>query len=55
VSDLIRITTAARQKGIARAAVYFAIATGKIDTATVDGTVMVVDNDKFRQWTPGRR
>lgn len=53
--ERIKVTTAARIKGVARASVLYAIYKQRLDTATVDGTVMVVDNDKFRQWTPGRR
>ncbi|OQA28721.1 MAG: hypothetical protein BWY57_03467 [Betaproteobacteria bacterium ADurb.Bin341] len=53
--ERIKVTNAAREKGVARAAVYYALASGKITGERIAGTVMVVDNDKFRQWTPGRR
>lgn len=52
--DIIRVTTAARIKGVSRATIYFAIASGVIDIHKVENTIHIVDNDKFRQWTPGK-
>lgn len=50
--DMIRVTTAARLKNVSRATVYYAIASGTIDIHRVENTIHVVDNDRFKQWTP---
>lgn len=50
--DYIRVTTAAREKGVARAAVYYALASGKIHGETIAGTVMVVRDAAFEAWLP---
>jgi len=53
-TEFLKITTAARDKGVSRASVYFAIANGVLDAEKIGGTLMIVDNNKFRQWTPGK-
>jgi hypothetical protein len=50
--NIIRVTTAAREKGVARGAVYYALASGKIHGHTVESTVMVVKDAAFEAWRP---
>lgn len=52
MTDYIRVTTAAREKGVSRAAVYYALASGKINGETIAGTVMVVKDAAFEAWQP---
>ena len=51
----IKITTAAREKGVARAAVYFALAKGRIDMIEFDDAPFIIVNEKFRSWQPGEK
>ena len=51
----IKITTAAREKGVARAAVYFALAKGRIDLIEFDNVPFIIVNEKFRAWQPGKK
>lgn len=48
----ITVTKTAREKGVARAAVYYALASGKIHGERIAGTVMVVRNAAFEAWQP---
>ena len=54
-TEYLKIAQAARLKNVQRGSVYHALAMGTIDGEKIAGTVMVVDNNKFRQWTPGRK
>lgn len=45
--ERIKVTNAAREKGVARAAVYYALASGKITGERIAGTVMVVRDAAF--------
>lgn len=51
-NNIIRVTTAASEKGVARAAVYYALASGKLHGETIAGTVMVVRDAAFEAWRP---
>jgi hypothetical protein len=51
-NNIIRVTTAAREKGVARAAVYYALASGKLHGEKIEGTVMVVKDAAFEAWRP---
>lgn len=53
--ELIRVSGAAESKGVSRASVYYAIAAGVLDTEKIGGTIMIIDNDKYRRWTPGKK
>ena len=48
----IKLTTAAREKGVARAAVYFALAKNRIDMIEFDGVPFIIKNEKYRVWAP---
>jgi hypothetical protein len=48
----ININKSAREKGVARGAVYYALASGKINGETIAGTVMVVRDAAFEAWRP---
>ena len=50
-SQLIRVTTAQRQKGFAsRGSVFHAIAKRKIDSVDIDGVTHIIINDRYEKW-----
>lgn len=55
--DLIRISTAARERGVTRQSVDQAIRWGHLTVRMIDGRRYVVVDDRYRQWLsrpPGR-
>ena len=48
----MKVTDAAKRKNISRAAVVFASSQDKIDMVRIGGTPHVINNDKFKNWTP---
>lgn len=48
----VTVAAAAREKGVARGAVYYALASGKITGEKIAGTVMVVRDAAFEAWQP---
>ncbi len=52
--NYLKVTVAARIKGVSRAAVTQAIASGKIHSKEFGGTHLVLQNRAFENWKPKR-
>ena len=50
--NLIKVTTAAKKKGVSRQSVYAALAFQHINGEKIDGVLFVINNRKFECWTP---
>lgn len=48
--DLIRIATAAAERGVTRWAVHVAIRAGHLTAADIDGRVFIVRDAKYEAW-----
>jgi len=53
--EYITIAQAAREKGVSRAAVYYAIRLKFVDFEKIAGTDHIIRNEKFAAWTPKTR
>lgn len=53
--EYIRVSTAAKLKGVSRGSIYHAVMQRYIDSGIIERTIYVVRNDKFEQWLPKKR
>lgn len=53
--DYLKVTNAAKIKGVSRAAVTQAVASGKIHSKEIDGTPYILINRAFENWKPGAK
>ncbi|KKL05928.1 hypothetical protein LCGC14_2601120 [marine sediment metagenome] len=51
--NYLKVTNAAKIKGVSRAAVTQAVASGKIHQKMIDGTPYILENRAFEVWNPG--
>jgi predicted DNA-binding protein (UPF0251 family) len=53
--NYLKVTNAAKKKGVSRAAVTQAVAAGKIHQKLIDGTPYILENRAFENWKPGKK
>ena len=50
--NLLKVSSAAKKKGVSRQSVYAALAYQHINGQRIDGVLFVINNRKFERWTP---